>query len=114
MCDMAFQNSFVDNLKEFMDKGEFKSAGSGKALTDYAMETTCSCHAYCESHGFNPVDPLSEIVLSPRIDRTNKRPVVMKYLRKAYQTAKARSNTGNDKTREHYRLLVLKLNYLFD
>ena len=114
LCDMAFQNSFVDNLKEFMDKGEFKSAGSGKALTDYAMETTCSCHAYCESHGFNPVDPLSEIVLSPRIDRTNKRPVVMKYLRKAYQTAKARSNTGNDKTREHYRLLVLKLNYLFD
>ena len=38
----------------------------------------------------------------------------MKYLRKAYQTAKARSNSGNDKTREHYRLLVLKLNYLFN
>ena len=112
--DMAFQNTFVDNLKDFMDKGEFKSAGSANALVGFASETTCSCHAYCESHSFTPVTPLGEIILSPRIDKTNKRPVVMKYLRKAYQTAKARSNTGNDKTREHYRLLVLKLNYLFD
>ena len=113
---MAFQNSFVDNLKEFLDKGEFKSAASGTSLTaNLANETTCSCHAYCESqHSFDVLDPYGNIILSPRIDKTNKRPVVMKYLRKAYQTAKARSNSGNDKTREHYRLLVLKLNYLFN
>lgn len=35
-------------------------------------------------------------------------------MRKAYRTAKSRVNVGNDKTHEHYRLLVLKLNYLFD
>lgn len=116
LCDMAFQNTFVDNLKEFLDKGEFKSAASGTSLTtNLANETTCSCHAYCESkHSFDVLEPFGNIILSPRIDKTNKRPVVMKYLRKAYQTAKARSNSGNDKTREHYRLLVLKLNYLFN
>ena len=38
----------------------------------------------------------------------------MKYMRKVYHMAKNRTNVGNDKTREHYRLLVLKLNYLFD
>lgn len=115
--DMAFQNSFVDNLKEFIDKGEFKSATSGKSLTGtyVQQETTCSCHAYCGSqHNFDVLDPYGDIVLSPRIDRSNKRPVVSKYLRKAYQTAKSRLNTGNEKNREHYRLLVLKLNYLFD
>ena len=114
LSDMAFQNTFVDNLKEFMDKGEFKSAGSS-SLTGLAHETTCSCHAYCESrHHFDATDPLGEIVLSPRIDRSSKRPVVMKYMRKVYHMAKNRTNVGNDKTREHYRLLVLKLNYLFD
>ena len=114
LSDMAFQNTFVDNLKEFMDKGEFKSAGSS-SLTGLTHETTCSCHAYCESrHNFEATDPLGEIVLSPRIDRSNKRPVVMKYMRKVYNMAKSRANVGNDKTREHYRLLVLKLNYLFD
>lgn len=114
LADMAFQNSFVENLTGYMDKGEFKSAGSN-SLREWLNETTCSCHAYCESHhSFDAVDALGEIVLSPRIDKSNKRPIVMKYLRKTYNTAKSRMNTGNDKTREHYRLLVLKLNYLFD
>ena len=114
LADMAFQNSFVENLTGYMDKGEFKSAGSN-SLREWLNKTTCSCHAYCESHhSFDAVDALGEIVLSPRIDKSNKRPIVMKYLRKTYNTAKSRMNTGNDKTREHYRLLVLKLNYLFD
>ena len=114
LADMAFQNSFVENLTGFMDKGEFKSAGSN-SLRKELHKTTCSCHVYCESQwSFDAVDPLGEIVLSPRIDKTNKRPIVMKYLRKTYNTAKSRMNTGNEKTREHYRLLVLKLNYLFD
>ena len=114
LADMAFQNSFVENLTGYMDKGEFKSAGSN-SLREWLNETTCSCHAYCESHhSFDAVDALGEIVLSPRIDKSNKRPIVMKYLRKTYNTAKSRMNTGNEKTREHYRLLVLKLNYLFD
>ena len=114
LADMAFQNSFVENLTGYMDKGEFKSAGR-HSLREWTNETTCSCHAYCESrHSFDAVDPLGEIVLSPRIDKSNKRPIVMKYLRKTYNTAKSRMNTGNEKTREHYRLLVLKLNYLFD
>ena len=114
LADMAFQNSFVENLTGYMDKGEFKSAGSN-SLREWLNETTCSCHAYCESrHSFDAVDALGEIVLSPRIDKSNKRPIVMKYLRKTYNTAKSRMDTGNEKTREHYRLLVLKLNYLFD
>ncbi len=114
LSDMAFQNSFVDNLTGFMDKGEFQSAGSN-SLMNMVSETTCSRHACCDGQrSFEATDPFSEIVLSPRIDKSNKRPTVMKYLRKAYHTAKSRMNTGNDKTREHYRLLVLKLNYLFD
>ena len=114
LSDMAFQNSFVDNLTGFMDKGEFQSAGSN-SLMNMVSETTCSRHVCCDGQrSFEATDPFSEIVLSPRIDKSNKRPTVMKYLRKAYHTAKSRMNTGNDKTREHYRLLVLKLNYLFD
>ena len=114
LANMAFQNSFVENLTGYIEKGEFSHGGS-RSLREAHNETTCSCHAYCESHrNFDAVNPLSEIVLSPRIDKSNKRPVVMKYLRKTYQMAKNRMNVGNDKTREHYRLLVLKLNYLFD
>ena len=113
LTSMAFQNSFVENLTSYMDKGEFKSA-SHKGL-EFKHETTCSCHARCEmEHQFEGSDVLGEIVLSPRIDKTNKRPIVMKYLRKTYNLAKNRSNTGNEKTREHYRLLVMKLNYLFN
>lgn len=59
-------------------------------------------------------EPLGEIVLTPRIDKANKLPVIMTYLRKVYQLAKSRSNSGNDKQREHYRLLKLRLAYLFD
>ena len=114
LANMAFQNSFVESLSKFIEKGEFSHGGS-RSLREAHNETTCSCHAYCESHrSFDAVNPLSEIVLSPQIDKSNKRPVVMKYLRKTYQMAKNRMNVGNDKTREHYRLLVLKLNYLFD
>ena len=112
---MAYQNSFVEGLVNFVEKGEFVS-GKGKMLQALAHESTCSCHSHERGRNleYEGEQILAEIVLSPRIDKTAKRPVVMKYLRKAYQTAKARSNTGNDKTREHYRLLVLKLNYLFD
>ena len=114
LANMAFQNSFVESLSKFIEKGEFSHGGS-RSLREAHNETTCSCHAYCESHrSFDAVNPLSEIVLSPQIDKSNKRPVVIKYLRKTYQMAKNRMNVGNDKTREHYRLLVLKLNYLFD
>lgn len=44
LADMAFQNSFVENLTGYMDKGEFKSAGSN-SLREWLNKTTCSCHA---------------------------------------------------------------------
>ncbi len=115
MLDMAYQNSFVEGLVNFVEKGEFAS-GKGNGLQALAHESTCSCHMHGREQNleFEGEQILAEIVMSPRIDKTAKRPVVMKYLRKVYQMAKARSNTGNDKIREHYRLLVLKLNYLFD
>ncbi|WP_292268675.1 zinc-dependent metalloprotease [Butyricimonas sp.] len=115
MLDMAYQNSFVEGLVNFVEKGEFAS-GKENGLQALAHESTCSCHMHGREQNleFEGEQILAEIVMSPRIDKTAKRPVVMKYLRKVYQMAKARSNTGNDKTREHYRLLVLKLNYLFD
>lgn len=113
LAQMAFQNSFVDDLKGVVSKSDFQSPAKAlTALTEH--ETTCSCDAWCNSQLFKPEDNLADIVLSPRIDMTNKRPVIHKYLQKAYQTAKARQNTGNEKTRHHYRLLVLKLSYLFD
>ena len=115
MLDMAYQNSFVEGLVNFVEKGEFAS-GKENGLQALAHESTCSCHMHGREQNleFEGEQILAEIVMSPKIDKTAKRPVVMKYLRKVYQMAKARSNTGNDKTREHYRLLVLKLNYLFD
>lgn len=115
MIDMAYQNSFVEGLANFVEKGEFAS-GKGNMLQALARESTCSCHKHGRERSldYEGEQILAEIVMSPRIDKTAKRPVVMKYLRKVYQMAKARSSAGNDKTREHYRLLVLKLNYLFD
>ena len=115
MVDMAYQNSFVTSLTAYLEKKDFKAPGSQTALSEWAAAPTCSCHAYCENHlDLDASEPLGEIVLSPRIDQTNKLPVVMKYLRKTYQLAKSRSNSGNDKLREHYHLLMLRLSYLFD
>lgn len=126
MSEMAFQNSFVDNLKAFLEGNEFTIAkGDGKSLLNFTETATiCSCHAYCEEHavGFDEKDPFIDIVTSPRIDKTNKRPVISKYLRQTHALAKTRSVARpatrsaaaiNDQTKEHYRLLVLKLNYLF-
>lgn len=57
---MAFQNSFVDNLTGFMDKGEFQSAGSN-SLMNMVSETTCSRHACCDGQrSFEATDPFSE------------------------------------------------------
>lgn len=113
LTQMAFQNSFVDNLKAFTSSSDFKSPS--KALTAAPSHpSTCSCDAWCNANAFNPADNLGEIVLSPRIDMTNKRPVVHKFLQKVYHLAKARQNTGDEKTRHHYQLLLLKLNYLFN
>lgn len=116
MIDMSYQNVFVNSLAGFLEKKEYSKPGSGSALKDWAAApTTCSCHAYCEKQlNLDASVPLGEIVLTPRLDRTNKYPVIMKYLRKTYQLAKSRSNSGNDKQREHYRLIALKLSYLFD
>lgn len=113
--DMAFQNVFVNNLAGFIEKGEFGSSGAGKksSLTQLTS-VTCSRHVCREDHlDIDASIPLGEIVLTPRIDQANKRPTVLKYLRKAYQIAQNRSNSGNEKTRDHYRLIVLKLAYLF-
>lgn len=112
LADMAYQHVFVDNLREFVKSDEFKSAGT-RSLTESRHATTCSRHAYCAARSFNPGDPLYDIAMTPRVHLAHKRPVVLKYLRKVYNTAKARSGMGDERTREHYRLLVLKLDYLF-
>ncbi len=116
VVDMSYQNVFVNSLSSFLEKKDYSTSGSANALKDWAAApTTCSAHAYCEKHlDFEASVPLGEIVLTPRLDKTNKYPVIMKYLRKTYQLAKSRSHSGNDKQREHYRLIVLKLSYLFD
>ena len=112
LADMAYQHVFVDNLREFVKSDEFKSAGT-RSLTESRHATTCSRHAYCAARSFNPGDPLYDIAMTPRVHLAHKRPVVLKYLRKVYNTAKARSGMGDERTREHYRLLILKLDYLF-
>ena len=62
LANMAFQNSFVENLTGYIEKGEFSHGGS-RSLREAHNETTCSCHAYCESHrNFDAVNPLSDIV----------------------------------------------------
>lgn len=117
MSEMMLQNVFVDNLKEFLEKKEFSAKGrTPTAFHFHANDVTCSCHSYCEDQAsqFRETDPFGEIVLSPRIDRTNKLPIVSKYLRQVHALAKSRTAMGEDKTREHYRLLALKLNYLFE
>lgn len=117
MSDMALQNVFVDDLKKYIEKDQFQSGETTSSLAFHfhSEGIKCSCHAYCEQQSaqFNETEPFGEIVLSPRIDRTNKQPVVSKYLRQAHALAKSRSASGDSKTREHYRLLVMKLNYLF-
>lgn len=111
--DMAYQHSFIDNLKEVIDKGEFK-AGSKHSLNN--LKTTCSCHAFCESkQNLNMSDILGEVVLSPRVDKSAKMPILLQYLRKSYNLAKSRQfNSSDEKTRNHYKLIILKLNYLFN
>ena len=101
MTDMAYQNTFV--------------TGGKSAFSKWTAASVCSCHACCNQQlDMEGSEPLGEIVLTPRIDKANKLPVIMTYLRKVYPLAKSRSNSGNDKQREHYRLLKLRLAYLFD
>lgn len=110
--DMAYQQIIVDNLKEVVAKGEFQAA-SPKAFKSGV--SICSCHAFCSiQEQLNMSDILGEIVLTPRVDKNAKMPILLKYLRKCYETAKARQHSGNEKTRNHYKLIVLKLNYLFE
>lgn len=114
LAQMSFQNTFVDNLKGFVTNTDFKSPTKAFTAPPLHHATTCSCDAWCNYQAFDPTDPLGDIVLTPRIDMTNKRPVIHKYLKQVYQLAKARQNAGNEKTRHHYQLLILKLNYLFN
>lgn len=115
MTDMAYQNTFVTGLTSFLEKKEFGGTAGKSAFSKWTAASVCSCHACCNQQlDMEGSEPLGEIVLTPRIDKANKLPVIMTYLRKVYQLAKSRSNSGNDKQREHYRLLKLRLAYLFD
>lgn len=115
MTDMAYQNTFVTGLTSFLDKKEFGSPAGNRAFSQWAAASTCSCHDCCEKQlDMEASESLGEIVLTPRIDNANKLPVIMKYLRKVYQLAQSRSNSGNEKLSEHYRLLKLRLAYLFN
>ena len=117
IVDMAYQNSLADGLIKFLEGSQFKSGKSNASNAKGIGASRMICnHKDCH-HNHNKFEEMkmfTELVLTPNIERGNMRPVVLKYLKDVYDISKDRSKRGKEKTRNHYKLLVLKLNYLFN
>lgn len=108
------QNTYIDNIKEFLVSGEFKSAQSNSLA---APEVFCSCGNHgSESIDFNGEAILVDMVQTSQLNKASKLAVVHKYLKMchSFATKQSKNNKLDEQTKNHYELIKLKLNYLFD
>lgn len=109
----VMQNVYIDNLKEFLAINEFKASNS-KAL---APEVFCSCgnqHSLHEKN-FDGERILVDMVQTAQLNKAAKLPVIHKYLKAVHAFATKQANKNLDQTtHNHYELIRMKLNYLFN
>lgn len=113
--NIVMQNTYIDNLKEFLVVGEFKASNS-KAI-NLAPEVFCSCGNHqLSSNIFDCDRVLVDMVRTGQLNKAAKLPVVHKYLKEVYLFAskQCKNRSFDQKTRDHYELIKLKLNYLFN
>lgn len=108
------QNTYIDNIKEFLASGEFKSSKSN-TLTEPEVFCSCGNHGH-KSLDFNGEAILVDMVQTSQLNKASKLAVVHKHLKMvhAFAVNQSKNKRLDELTRNHYDLIKLKLNYLFD